>query len=133
MAGRPGCWNRAASFRPFRLVGGDKAGREPWRSAAALMWEVGREWHARLAETEGDAMHLAHEAWLRGMSVFETSAVGRLFDAAAALVLGRNHASFEGQGPMELEHISADGCQPVSLPLTPLSPMSPMKFRRGKS
>ena len=118
LAGRPGCWNRAASFRPFRLVGGDKAGREPWRSAAALMWEVGREWHARLAETEGDAMHLAHEAWLRGMSVFETSAVGRLFDAAAALVLGRNHASFEGQGPMELEHISADGCQPVSLPLT---------------
>ena len=38
LAGRPGNWQRRARFRPFRLVGGDKAGREPWRSAAALMW-----------------------------------------------------------------------------------------------
>ena len=52
------------------------------------------------------------------MNTFETSAAGRLFDAAAALVLGRNLASFEGQGPMELEHIAADGCEPVSLPLS---------------
>ncbi|MDT8321388.1 MAG: hypothetical protein RQ826_12760, partial [Xanthomonadales bacterium] len=42
---------------------------------------------------------------------------GRLFDAAAALVLGRHVASFEGQGPMELEQIAADGCVPIALPL----------------
>ena len=41
LAGQPGNWNRVASFRPFKLVGGDKAGREPWRSAAALLWTVG--------------------------------------------------------------------------------------------
>ena len=44
LAGKPGDWMRMASFRPFRLVGGDKAGREPWRSAAALTWAEGREW-----------------------------------------------------------------------------------------
>ncbi len=38
LAGAPGNWKRQASFRPFKLVGGDKAGREPWRSAAALLW-----------------------------------------------------------------------------------------------
>ncbi|MHB9159230.1 MAG: carbamoyltransferase HypF, partial [Thiobacillus sp.] len=40
--GAPGCWRRAASLRPFRLPGGDKAGREPWRAAAALLWESGQ-------------------------------------------------------------------------------------------
>ena len=39
LAGRPASWRRVASFRPFSLVGGDKAGREPWRSAAALLWD----------------------------------------------------------------------------------------------
>jgi len=57
------------------------------------------------------------QAWARGINVFETSAAGRLFDAAAALVLGRNLSSFEGQGPMELEHLAVDGCQALSLPL----------------
>ena len=36
LLGRPGAWRRTASFRPFTLTGGDAAGREPWRSAAAL-------------------------------------------------------------------------------------------------
>ncbi len=39
--GRPGHWQRRASLRSFRLPGGDRAGRSPWRSAAALCWEAG--------------------------------------------------------------------------------------------
>jgi hydrogenase maturation protein HypF len=60
---------------------------------------------------------MAHEAWSKSLNTHETSAVGRLFDAAAALVLGRHVASFEGQGPMELEHVAADGCSAIPLPL----------------
>jgi hydrogenase maturation protein HypF len=138
LAGKPGDWQRVASFRPFRLVGGDKAGREPWRSAAALLWTeadaaVGAASAAIvLGEKESrlkpllqpqfksvppDQLSLAHNAWKKNINTFETSAAGRLFDAAAALVLGRELASFEGQGPMELEHIAAGGCAAVSLPL----------------
>ena len=123
LAGRPGNWDRAASFRPFKLVGGDKAGREPWRSAAALMWAEGKSLMDESstgnapAGIDAAAFGLAQQGWERGINVFESSAAGRLFDAAAALVLGRNMASFEGQGPMELEHIAASGCDPVSLPL----------------
>ena len=138
LAGRPGGWNRVASFRPFHLVGGDKAGREPWRSAAALVWGVDRDFPMdfanKFAPTVGanlfaifdeqndsrinSLLRVAQQAWERRANTFETSAVGRLFDAAAALVLGRNMASFEGQGPMELEQIAADGCEAVSLPLS---------------
>jgi hydrogenase maturation protein HypF len=142
MAGRPGHWERAASFRPFRLVGGDKAGREPWRSAAALLWAEDKRFvgaalaamasnqisaHGEdssasrlkplLREVTADEINLAHQAWQRDINTFETSAVGRLFDAAAALVLGRQVASFEGQGPMELEQIAVAGCEAVPLPL----------------
>ena len=58
-------------------------------------------------------------AWKTGSNTFETSAVGRLFDAAAALVLGRRQASYEGQGPMELEHAAQDGCEALPLPIVP--------------
>ena len=116
LTGNPGEWKRVASFRTFRLVGGEKAGREPWRSAAALMWAEGRDW-----EPEVEGAGFARLAWEKNINVFATSAVGRLFDAAAALVLGLDIASFEGQGPMELVQLSrgADVLDPVPLPLTP--------------
>jgi hydrogenase maturation protein HypF len=142
LAGRPGAWQRQASFRPFRLVGGDRAGREPWRSAAALLWAEGGEAGAvpvgaalaamgsygsgqkesRLKPLpqkpiQPAALALAHQAWRKQTNTFETSAAGRLFDAAAALVLGRADASFEGQGPMELEHAALDGCESLALPM----------------
>jgi hydrogenase maturation protein HypF len=98
LAGQPGRWRRAASMRPFRLPGGDRAGREPWRSAAAICWETGRD--AGLAV---DGSNLARSAWEKGVNAPETTAVGRLFDAAAALVNGIGTVSYEAQGPMELE------------------------------
>jgi hydrogenase maturation protein HypF len=96
--GRPGAWTRVASFRPFRLPGGERAGREPWRSAAALCWETGRDWAAC---PDGDG--LCRAAWDRGLNTPQTSAVGRLFDAAAALTGICLAASYEGEGPMRLE------------------------------
>jgi len=110
--GHPGAWRRAASFRPFQLVGGEKAGREPWRSAAALMWESGQDW-----SPPDDRAAIARQGWKRRLGVFTTSAAGRLFDAAAALVLGCHHASFEGQGPMLLEQCAAGDAEPLRLPL----------------
>jgi hydrogenase maturation protein HypF len=113
LRGRPGDWQRFASLRPFHLPGGERAGREPWRSAAALCWETGHSW-AGLPQHAG----LARQAWERRLNTPQTTAAGRLFDAAAALTGLCNVASFEGQGPMLLEascgHAQVD---PVSLPL----------------
>ena len=110
--GRPGDWQRFASLRPFRLPGGDKAGREPWRSAAALHWECGRPW-----APADDADGLAQRAWERDINCPTTSAAGRLFDAAAAVICDLPRASFEAQGPMMLEALCAEAEQGMDLPL----------------
>jgi hydrogenase maturation protein HypF len=110
--GAPANWRRAATLRPFRLPGGEQAGREPWRSAAALLWETG---HPATFAPE-----LLHAAWLKGINAPVTHAAGRLFDAAAALTGICTHASFEGEGPMKLEAAAAHAgnADIIVLPLT---------------
>lgn len=105
-------WRRVARLRPLRPPGGDRAGREPWRAAAALAWETGTEGLALPAEAG-----LARTAWQRGINAPSTSAVGRLFDAAAALLGLVQVASFEGQGPMWLEAIADPSAPPFDLPV----------------
>ncbi|TCS73073.1 hydrogenase maturation carbamoyltransferase HypF [Sulfuritortus calidifontis] len=103
--GRPGHWQRAASFRPFRLPGGDQAAREPWRAAAALLWET--EQPAPFAPA------LLKAAWDRGLNSPASTAVGRLFDAAAALTGLCTKASFEAEAPMRLEAAAAASLPPL--------------------
>ena len=112
LLGEPGHWQRVCSLRSFRLPGGERAGREPWRSAAALHWEVGQSW----AECP-DKDQLAYTAWKRRVNCPETSAVGRLFDAAAALVCDLQKTSFEAQGPMQLESMCRSAGTSIALPL----------------
>ena len=110
----PGSWRRVASLRPFNLLGGDRAAREPWRSAAALMWETGQSWEPPVRDAA-----LAAQAWDKRVGTFATSSAGRLFDAAAAVVLDQQKVSFEGQGPMMLESIAIPDCPAIDLPLNP--------------
>jgi hydrogenase maturation protein HypF len=113
LLGYPGHWQRFASLRPFHLPGGERAGHEPWRSAAALCWETGRYW----PKLPHNAALLQH-AWQNRINAPRTSAAGRLFDAAAALTGLCSVASFEGQGPMRLEAASATDCAALELPLS---------------
>ncbi len=113
LLGCPGSWRRVASLRPFRIAGGDRAGREPWRAAAALTWEAGVGW----PELPGDR-DLLHHAWARGVNRFTTTAAGRLFDGAAALVGLCTTATYEGQGPMLLEAAAGGAAgEAIALPL----------------
>jgi hydrogenase maturation protein HypF len=113
LLGRPGRWQHAASFRPFRLLGGERAGREPWRTALALSWECGQVW----PEGEGPGTSLLRRAFDRGLNTPKTTAVGRLFDAAAAFLGVCLYATYEGEAPMQLEALSASSGSPILLPL----------------
>ena len=103
-------FTRVGCLRPFRLPGGERAVREPRRSALGLL-------HAMAgASTAVEAMDAAPvrafepgerrvllRALTRGVNAPVTTSAGRLFDAVAALVGLRQVASFEGQAAMALE------------------------------
>jgi hydrogenase maturation protein HypF len=110
--GSPGDWRRVGSLRSFKLGGGERAGREPWRSAAGALWTQGRE---RFFAADKD--DLAQRAWRRNINVHETSAAGRLFDAAACLIMDIEKASYEGQAPMLLEALVDGEAPALALPL----------------
>lgn len=114
LIGAAGNWRRFASWRPFRLPGANLSGRAPWRSAAALFWECDETWDS-CPDNDG----LAHLAWSDGLNSPHSSAVGRIFDAAAAIVCGVNEVTFEAQGPMQLEALCRQTRTPVKLPLEP--------------
>ncbi len=101
LLGQPGAWQRLASLREFAVLGGDRAAREPWRSAAALMWQAGHDWTPCR-----DGADLARAAWAKRMGTFAASSVGRLFDAAACLVLGLDDVTYEAQAPARLEALA---------------------------
>ena len=111
LLGHPGAWQRVTSFRPFRLPGGNSAGREPSRSAAALCWETGHDMTFSPRDVK-----LAFQAWQQNINCPTSTAVGRLFDAAASLLDLCQYASYEGQGPMLVEAL-AKGCDLETQPL----------------
>jgi hydrogenase maturation protein HypF len=112
--GAPGAWARVATFRSFAPPGGEKAAREPWRSAAALAWPLGLQF----APPGEPNIPLAKAAWAKQVNTPATSAVGRLFDAAAAFLDLAHYAEHEAQGPIALEKLAAFGDdQAVDLPL----------------
>jgi len=113
LLGRPGSWTRVASFRPFRLPGGERTAREGWRIALALCWESGERWPDG-AEFDTPLLRRAFDA---GLNAPVTTAVGRLFDAAAAFVGVRLKTSYEGEAPMCLEALCDDGGAAMRLPL----------------
>jgi hydrogenase maturation protein HypF len=115
LLGAPGAWARMATFRSFAPPGGEKAAREPWRAAAALAWPLGLPF----APPGEPNIPLARAAWVRRVNAPPTSAVGRLFDAAAALLDLAHYAEHEAQGPIALEELAsfAGDQPPVHLPL----------------
>ena len=118
-------FQRAAHLRTFALPGGDRAAREPRRSALSLLFEIFGERAAehatawfRPSETTALLSMLS-----RHVNTPRTSSMGRLFDAVAAICGLPPAISFEGQAAMALE-FAADESEAAAYPL-PLRPSSP--------
>lgn len=96
-------WTRLGHLAPLALPGGDRAAREPWRMGLAALARLGRldEAQGRFADT-ALAGPLAQRL-KAGASMPLTTSMGRLFDAAAALLGLRAVQDYEGQAAMELE------------------------------
>lgn len=107
--GQAGHWQRVSSIKPFYLQGGNKAAREPWRSACALLWENNLSYtscyepDSKSEQYQAERVTLAFQAWSKRLNTIPSTSMGRLFDAASALLGFGDNSSYEGQGPMLLE------------------------------
>jgi hydrogenase maturation protein HypF len=111
---------RVAHLRPFRLPGGERALREPRRAALGLLYALcGEDAAAYCPDLTPTEARLLVAMLARGLNAPTTTAMGRLFDAVAALAGVRTGAGFEGQAAMELEFAAdgVDAAPPYPLPL----------------
>jgi hydrogenase maturation protein HypF len=105
----PQSFSRAAHFRVFPLPGGEKAIKEPRRTALGLLYQLlGKDVFLRndlplLSAFTASELASLQTMLDRNINSPKTSSAGRLFDAVAALVGLQQVSRFEGQAAMELE------------------------------
>jgi len=102
-------YRRVARLRPFSLPGGERAVRQPWRSAVSVTAEALGDVRAaslRFASVPGTDVTAVVRLREKKQIGMVTTSAGRLFDAAACLILDVAQVAFEGQAAMMLESIA---------------------------
>ena len=103
-------YNREYHIAYTPLPGGDLAVKKPARMALAHLWQAGLDWEtdlppvAALCYEERTALRAQLEHNIHSPL---TSSMGRLFDAASALLGVRASVNYEGQAAIELEALAA--------------------------
>ncbi len=103
-------FERLFYFKPFRLIGGERAVKEPSRVAISILFDLFGEEALKLdlptvkyfKPFERELLFKAHQ---KGINSPLTSSAGRLFDAVASLLGIRQKLSFEGQAAMMVEDL----------------------------
>ncbi|MEZ4412163.1 MAG: carbamoyltransferase HypF [Gemmatimonadales bacterium] len=102
-------FRRVGHLRPAPLPGGDLAARNPWRAALGYLMldqQLGPAFTLALDGIQEAERAIAELQATRGVNAPWASSMGRLFDAAAAVLGLRLKADYEGQAAMELESLA---------------------------
>ncbi len=106
----PGGFERFAHLDYIPMPGADAAVREPWRMALGALhtagFDVNSEQIMGLLGVQPGAARVVGRMIERKINSPDTSSLGRLFDAVAAVVLGRKTVDYEAQAAIELEGIA---------------------------
>jgi hydrogenase maturation protein HypF len=114
-------YERVGQLRYAPMPGGDLAAREPWRALlgyGALQPDARLGMHA-LAGIRLELQDIAKRQIAGRLNAPLASSMGRLFDAAAALLGVCQVRQYEGQAAMQLEALAGDGAaRPLPFPVT---------------
>jgi hydrogenase maturation protein HypF len=102
-------FTRLGHLTPLPLPGGDKAAKEPWRMAAAVLFLLGREDEIPRRFPGQPMAGQLHVMLERDLHCPPTTSLGRWFDAAAGLLGAREVMAYEGQAAMLLEGLAERG------------------------
>ncbi len=114
-------FERVAHLRAAMLAGGDAAARWPVQAAAGFLHQIEELPDLMAAPFRFSARYQRGlELVRKGVRTFPTTSMGRLFDAAAALLGFTHEATFEGQAAMWVEHMGrqAQAAEPYPFPMT---------------
>ncbi len=111
-------FQRRAHLKEIPLLGGESAISEPWRLTAAWLYQIYKDKFLDLSlsflkSIGKNKWRVLKKMYASGLNSPLASSMGRLFDAAAVLTLGKTKAKFEAELAMELEK-SASGYQSQS-------------------
>ncbi len=105
-------FERFAHFDYVPMPGSEAAIREPWRMALGALHATGFDVESpevlALLGAKGEEVRVLKRMIERELNTPLTSSCGRLFDAVAAIVLGRGVVDYEAQAAIELEGLAVD-------------------------
>jgi len=107
-------YERIGHLKPFALLGGDKAIKEPRRIALSLLFEsftLDEVLTLKSPTVEAFLPHeirTLHHMWVKNINAPRSSSMGRLFDAVASLGGFIQNLDYEGQGGMMMESFVDD-------------------------
>ncbi|WP_429164884.1 carbamoyltransferase HypF [Aeromonas rivipollensis] len=102
-------FERVAHLKPFKLIGGEAAIREPMRQLLGLLFESYGVEQIRaldiplISKLPIERISNLHQLWRLGRNAPYTSSIGRLFDAVAALLGVIDTPDYEGEAGLLLE------------------------------
>lgn len=117
-------YRRVGHLKPVAMPGGTQAILEPWRNLFAQLdaadgWEVMHTRYPNLdliRRLSAKPLGLLRTLIERGLHAPLSSSAGRLFDAvAAALNLGGERITYEGQAAIELEALAASAMDAIEM------------------
>jgi hydrogenase maturation protein HypF len=111
-------FERFAHLAYYPLAGGDKASKEAVRPALSLLRAAYGEafdlselqWLLERIEPDRQRLERIDEQIHKGVNCVNTSSLGRVFDAVAALLGLGSYNQFDAQLPMALEAMAAPNC-----------------------
>ena len=101
-------FERRGHLRYIPLAGGDRAIRQPWRSALAYLRDIFGDAALSLPlplfrDIDPKQLRAVNSMIAKRVQTIDTSSCGRLFDAVASVLGIRHETTYEGQAAIELE------------------------------